>query len=181
MRIIGIFVHNAVRVFHRSSNALNVVVGLVVVCVKTMKRNNDLRKCVPISLKLKKEYDLVAELRIKDIVCLVDARRKPVNRFNSAEQYFPNNLKKDMFGFGITYFWFPLLGNYRKATLAEDYYATLPGEVKMGLKTIVITNFTLFSGRVGFLCYCTEEAQKDGKCHAAWLCDICNPLYEAVT
>lgn len=117
-------------------------------------------KYYPISLKLKKPDQLISELHKKGIKVVYDVRRIITPR-NSARSYLETNFSQLLHDNGIKYIRVRELGNTKYVTKADDYLTPERKEILNKLNQ---------SRGTGFICYCTEEAQQKGECHASWIC-----------
>lgn len=117
-----------------------------------------------ISYKHKKSEELLEELQEKGVTLLIDVRRKPIHERNSALWFLPKQLEASLSSKGIQYLWRPRWSNYTHATTAVEYSHQF-GDSKPWLEDKLPETHQI----IGLACYCPEENQRQGKCHASWL------------
>jgi len=126
---------------------------------------------IPISLKKKTVSELMKELREKGVNTVIDVRRMPVNAFNSARWFFTKKLYLDLAVNHIVYIRQPQFSNINCNTYASQF---LTDKLRKRLRKYFIDKPPMKFGKVGFVCYCTENLQQSDDCHASWICNFLN-------
>jgi len=76
-------------------------------------------KLFPISLKMKSPSALISEFQTKGITLLLDARRSPIHKMNSREDFIPANFKSHLNPAKIEYKHVNEWGNYSRQHTSE--------------------------------------------------------------
>ena len=118
-------------------------------------------KFYPLSLKKKPQNELVKELFDKGIDMVIDVRRSPINIRNSAKYYVSDPFSTFLYSLSIGYLHLPLFSNKKRLDDPKEFFTS---DIMAGLSCLVLPE-----NNYGFVCYCTEEQQKEHKCHAVWI------------
>jgi len=120
-------------------------------------------KLYPLSLKKKHLDQMISEVKEKNITSVLDVRRSPITRRNSAKWFLREPFEEALWAEGIHYLHMPIISNKKRVTNYKEFFTT---DILAVLNTLELPN-----SNYGFVCYCDENTQQQLLCHAVWIAD----------
>jgi len=106
---------------------------------------------------------MISEIKDKGITSVLDVRRSPINRRNSAKWFLRKPFEETLWEAGVHYLHMPIISNKKKVTNYKEFFT--PDIIE------VLSTLELPDVNYGFVCYCDENTQRQLMCHAVWIAD----------
>lgn len=118
-------------------------------------------KLYPLSLKKKTLTQMIIEVKEKNITSIIDVRRSPISRYNSAKWFLRKSFEEALWEEGIHYLHLPIISNRKRVNNPKEFFTI---DILESLNVLELPDFNY-----GFVCYCDENTQQQLMCHAVWI------------